>query len=72
LVSDTGDRFESTFKPPTYVDSGGLRCDHPRVQVDHSTINRWVIKYNPQLEEVFYCRKRPVWTRSATLGSHYV
>jgi putative transposase len=32
------------------------------INVDHSTINRWVIKYSPQLEEVFHCRKRPVWT----------
>jgi putative transposase len=31
------------------------------VNVDHSTINRWVIKYSPQLEEAFYRRKRPVW-----------
>src|SRR5918996_5312931 len=30
------------------------------VEVDHSTINRWVIKYNPQLEEAFHRRKRPV------------
>jgi transposase-like protein len=29
--------------------------------VDHSTINRWVIKYSPQLEEAFHRRKRPVW-----------
>jgi transposase-like protein len=28
---------------------------------DHSTINRWVIKYSPQLEEAFHRRKRPVW-----------
>jgi putative transposase len=32
------------------------------VNVDHSTINRWVIKYSPQLEEAFHRRKRPVWT----------
>src|SRR5499433_924260 len=32
------------------------------VDVDHSTINRWVIKYSPQLEEAFHRRKRPVWT----------
>lgn len=32
------------------------------VSVDHSTVNRWVIKYSPQLEEVFHRRKRPVWT----------
>lgn len=32
------------------------------VNVDHSTINRWVIKYSPQLEEEFHRRKRRVWT----------
>jgi putative transposase len=31
------------------------------VRVDHSTINRWVVKYSPQLEEAFHRRKRPVW-----------
>jgi putative transposase len=31
------------------------------VKVDHSTINRGVIKYSPQLEEEFHRRKRPVW-----------
>jgi transposase-like protein len=31
------------------------------VNVDHSTINRWVIKYSPQLEDEFHRRKRPVW-----------
>jgi putative transposase len=31
------------------------------VHVDHSTVNRWVIKYRPQLEEAFRRRKRPVW-----------
>jgi transposase-like protein len=31
------------------------------VTVDHSTINRWVVKYSPQLEEAFHRRKRPVW-----------
>jgi transposase-like protein len=31
------------------------------VEVDHSTINRWLIKYSPQLEEEFHRRKRPVW-----------
>jgi putative transposase len=31
------------------------------VHVDHSTINRWVIKYSPPLEEAFHRRKRPVW-----------
>src|SRR4029453_2900141 len=31
------------------------------VHVDHSTVNRLVIKYSPQLEEAFHRRKRPVW-----------
>jgi putative transposase len=31
------------------------------VSVDHSTVNRWVITYSPQLEEAFHRRKRPVW-----------
>jgi transposase-like protein len=31
------------------------------VAVDHSTINRWVIKYSPQLEDEFHRRKRSVW-----------
>jgi len=31
------------------------------VDVDHSTINRRVIKYSPQLEDEFHRRKRPVW-----------
>jgi putative transposase len=32
-----------------------------RVEVDHATINRWVIKYSPLLEEAFHRHKRPVW-----------
>ena len=31
------------------------------VEVDHSTMNRWVIKYSPQLEEAFHRRKCAVW-----------
>ena len=31
------------------------------LKVDHSTINRWVIDYSPQLEEVFRTRyKQPL------------
>jgi putative transposase len=30
------------------------------VEVDHSTLNRWVLKYVPALEKVFLVRKRPV------------
>jgi transposase-like protein len=31
------------------------------VPVDHATIQRWVVRYSPLLEEVFHRRKRPVW-----------
>ena len=31
------------------------------IHVDHSTINRWVVKYSPQLEEAFHRRKRKIW-----------
>ncbi|MFD2271272.1 IS6 family transposase [Undibacterium arcticum] len=30
------------------------------VEVDHSTLNRWVIKYAPQMAQAFVRRKRPV------------
>ena len=30
------------------------------VEVDHSTLHRWVLKYVPMLEKVFLARKRPV------------
>ena len=31
------------------------------VAVDHATIQRWVVKYSPLLEEAFHRYKRPVW-----------
>jgi putative transposase len=31
------------------------------VPIDHATIQCWVVKYSPQLEEAFHRRKRPVW-----------
>jgi putative transposase len=31
------------------------------VPVGHATIQRWVVKYSPLLEEAFHRRKRPVW-----------
>src|SRR6266850_1783357 len=31
------------------------------ISVAHATVNRWVLKYSPQLEETFCHRKRPVW-----------
>src|SRR5215510_15264398 len=30
------------------------------VSVDHATVNRWVLKYSPPLEEAFHRRKRTV------------
>jgi putative transposase len=30
------------------------------VPVDHATVQRWVVKYSPQLEEAFHRRKHPV------------
>ena len=30
------------------------------VPIDHATIQRWVVKYRPLLEEAFHRRKRPV------------
>jgi putative transposase len=41
------------------------------VPVDHSTVNRWVLKYSPQLEEAFHPRKRPVW-RSWRMDETYI
>ena len=34
--------------------------DERGVEVDHSTLNRWVLKYVPLLEAQFRARKRPV------------
>jgi DDE domain len=31
------------------------------VSGDHSTVNRWVLKHAPQLEEAYHYHKRPVW-----------
>ena len=31
------------------------------VKLDHSTINRWVVKDSPQSVEEFHHRKRSVW-----------
>jgi hypothetical protein len=39
------------------------------VAVDHSTLNRWVIKYAPEVEKQFRRRQRPVgrsWRRDET------
>jgi putative transposase len=41
------------------------------VLLDHATIQRWVVKYSPQLEEAFHQRKRPVW-RSWRMDETYI
>jgi putative transposase len=41
------------------------------VEVVHSTLNRWVLKYVPALEKAFLARKRPVG-RSWRLDETYV
>jgi putative transposase len=41
------------------------------VSVDHSTVNRWVVKYSPRLEAAFHCRKRLVW-RSWRMDETYI
>ena len=41
------------------------------VDVDHSTINRWTIKYSPLLAEAFHRRKRPVWV-SGRMDETYI
>ena len=41
------------------------------VSIDHSTVNRWVIKYSPQLEDAFHRRKRPVG-RSWRMDETYI
>ncbi len=35
--------------------------------VDHSTLNRWVINYAPELEKEFHKKKRPVNGKEFTL-----
>jgi putative transposase len=41
------------------------------VPIDHATIQRWVVKYSPQLSEAFHRRKRPVWV-SGRMDETYV
>ena len=41
------------------------------VEVDHSTLNRWVLKYAPLLEKEFRAHKRPVG-RSWRMNETYV
>jgi putative transposase len=45
--------------------------DERGVLLDHATIQRWVVKYSPQMEEAFHQRKRPVG-RSWRLDETYI
>ncbi len=36
------------------------------VAVGHATLQRWVVKSSPLLEEAFHRRKRPVWVSWST------
>ncbi len=55
----TGVRWYVAYPPSTsHVEE---LMEERGVEVDHSTINRWVIKDSPQLEEAFHRRRRPVW-----------
>jgi putative transposase len=38
----------------------GKMMEERGVEVDHSTLNRWVVKFAPELERRFRSRKRPV------------
>jgi putative transposase len=41
------------------------------VLLDHATVQRWVVKYSPQLEAAFHRRKRSVWV-SWWMGETYI
>src|SRR5262245_55577630 len=47
------------------------RMEERGVAVDHSPLNRWVIKYGPELEKQFRRRQRPVG-RSGRMDETYV
>ena len=42
-------------------------CQERGICVDHSSINRWAIRFVPLLEKVFYKHKRPVGGSPAVL-----
>jgi transposase-like protein len=56
--------------PLSYRQAEELMEEHG-VSVDHATINRWVLKYSPQLEAVFHHRKRPIG-RSWRIDETYI
>jgi putative transposase len=55
----TGVRWYVAY--PLSTRHGEDLLDERGVEVGHSTMNRWVITYSPQLEEALHRRKCPVW-----------
>ena len=77
--SDNGDQLKGAHFPPDIIlmgvrwyvayplsiqPSGKLLEGASGVPIDHATIQRWVVKYSPLLEESINHRKRPVWVKS--------
>jgi putative transposase len=60
MVSFKGAHCAYVAYPLSYRHLGEMMQERG-VMVDHATINRWVRKYSPRLEEAFHRRKRPVW-----------
>ena len=46
---------------PLSTRHAGALMQERGMSVDDATINWWVVKYCPPLEEAFHRRKRPVW-----------
>lgn len=46
---------------PLSTRHGEERMEERGVELDHATMNRWVINYSPLLEDAFHRRTRPVW-----------
>ncbi len=60
--------FKGAHSPPEVILMGvcwylayPLSTRHVEELMEERGVNRWVIKYSPQLEEEFHRRKRPVW-----------
>jgi putative transposase len=46
----------------SYWDIEGMMAER-EFSVDHSTLNRWVLQYSPQLEVAFRRKKKPTGVR---------
>jgi putative transposase len=61
LHGSEGGEGESPFRPLCSYRHVEELMEERGVPVDHATIQRWVVKYSPQLEDAFHRPKRPVW-----------